>query len=455
MEGARGAWLLASRSADVRIAETATDHLPARFPYAAEFRRALELDPANSRLRRELAYLLLHVNLREEALREFQKITAQDPTDLLAAAQLADLYLERNNPAEAVRLLEDAARSPDGEVARQAGERLRHVREQQARPYRELGEKSLERSYLRDARRELLRAYEISPQDFSIALKLGVVHNLMQRDREAIRWFRLASQSADVEIAGQARQSYRNLEPQFQRVTTTVWSLPMYSSRYRDLFNYSQIKTEFRVDPLPVRPYLSLRFSGDVRQRTSGAAPQFLSENAVVLGGGMIAQIHPRLTLWGEAGEAVHYLGRRPAGVPRAGPDYRGGLSWSHYRGATLAGGPPGRFLETGADLVYLSRFANDTIAYVQVRPGYRLPDRGRFRAQFFWNFNVTTDVKGLHWANFVETGPGLRLRVPGVSPPMDFSVSFVRGVHLVRAFSPLRPNYFDLRVSLWYAAGF
>lgn len=454
-EGARGAWLLASRSADVRIAETAKDHLPERFPYAAEFRRALDLDPSDNRLRRDLAYLLLQVNLREEALREFEHIVAQDPNDLLSAAQLADFYLVRNNPVEAVRLLEKAVQSPDAEVAERAGERLRQIREQEARPHRDLGEKSLKQSYLQDARRELLRAYEINPEDSSIALKLGVVHNLMREDREAVRWFRIASESPNPEVAAQARQSYENLSPQFRRVTTSVWSLPMFSSRYKDVFNYSQIKTEFSIDRLPLKPYLSLRFSGDVRRRTGGDPPQFLSENAVVAGVGLRAEVNPRLVLWAEAGEAFHYLGKRPVGVPRAGPDYRGGVSWFHTRGATLGGGEPGRFLEANADAVYVSRFDNNAIAYVQLRPGYRMADRGPLKAQVFWNFNVTTDAKRLYWANFVETGPGVRLRVPGVAPPMDLSISFVRGVHLVNAYNPRRPNYFDLRVSLWYSAGF
>ena len=43
-EHARGAWLLASYSSETRIAETAWEHLPRRYPYASEFRRALELD---------------------------------------------------------------------------------------------------------------------------------------------------------------------------------------------------------------------------------------------------------------------------------------------------------------------------------------------------------------------------------------------------------------------------
>jgi hypothetical protein len=276
----------------------------------------------------------------------------------------------------------------------------------------------------------------------------------MQRDREAIRWFRIASESGDPEIAGQGRQSYRNLEPQFRRVTTTMWSLPMFSSRFRDLFNYAQIKTEFRLDPLPLRPYLSLRFSGDVRRRAMDRTRELLSENSLVAGVGVRAPIHPRLVAWAEAGEAFHYLSRRTRGVPRAGPDYRGGLSWFHRNGATPGGGEAGRFVEVNADAVYISRFDNDAIAYLQLRPGYRLPG-SRMRAQLLWNFNLTIDAKRFYWANFAESGPGIRLQVPGVSPPMDLSVSFVRGVHLTNRFNPRRPNYFDLRVSLWYTAGF
>lgn len=36
----------------------------------------------------------------------------------------------------------------------------------------------------------------------------------------------------------------------------------------------------------------------------------------------------------------------------------------------------------------------------------------------------------------------------------MDFSVDFVRGVHLSNRNNPNRPNYFDLRAAVWYSFG-
>ena len=451
-DGATGAWLLASRSDETRIVEEAKDHLPQRYPYAGEFRRALELNPRDTDLRRDLAYLWLTVGNIEEARREFELVVERNPDDLLATAQLAFLYLERGNEAAAVELLERARNSADADVARRVREKLQEINAARARPHRELGERSLLASYLKDARAQLLQAYELNPDDDTVALKLGIVHNLLQHDREALRWFQRASTSSDTAIAGQARQSYDNLVGQFRRVTTSAWMFPFFSSRYKDAFQYAQIKTEFRFDRLPVLPYLSLRFVGDARRQTGGTLPQFLSESSIIAGVGVRTPTRHGVTLWGEAGEAINYLSDRPPGVPRAGPDYRGGVNWFRAWGPTLGAPRPGRFVESNFDGVYLSRFDHNVIGYFQLRPGYRLRPRGDLNAQVFWNFNLTFDANRAYWANYVETGPGFRMRVPGVSPPMDFSVSVVRGVHLQNAGNPRRPNYYDVRVGLWYS---
>ena len=451
-EAAVGTWLLASRSEDTRIAEAAKEKLPARYPYASEFRRALELHYEDTELRRDLAYLQLEVGNTEEARKEFEIIVRQKPDDLLSASQLAFLYLERRNEEAAVRLLEKVRQSPDDGVAERAQETLRHINEAKAKPHRDLGEKSLRASYLKDARREFLRAYEINPDDHTVALKLGVVHNLLRQDREAFKWFRIASASPDSAIAGQARQSYENLEPQFRRVTTTLWTFPFVSSRYKNAFLYSQLKTEFRLGSLPLRPYLSLRFIGDARQQTAELVPQFLSESSLIAGFGVRTPTRQGVTLWAEAGEAFNYLGERPPGVPRAGPDYRGGINFFRAAGPTLANRWSGKFIETNVDGVYVSRLDDNVVGYWQLRPGYRPAPRGGFNAKVYFNLNLTADTKRQYWANYAEFGPGIRLRVPGVSPPMDLSVNVVRGVHLENRFNPRRPNYWDVRVGLWYS---
>jgi tetratricopeptide (TPR) repeat protein len=452
-EGAHGAWLLAAQSEETRIAETALALLPDRFPWAIEFLAALRINPDHVELRRELAYLYLEVELRQNAIAQFETILRIQSNDYQSAAQLAFIYQESGDVERAAGLLEQAEQSDDPEVAERARLQLRRYREDRSRSLREMGDKSLQQSYLLDAQKQFADAYSANPEDHAAALKLGVVHNLMKQDREAIEWFRIASESEDPQIAEQASRSYSNLAPQYRFAQTTVWMYPLYSRRFGTVFGYAQAKTEFRIGDSPIRPYVSVRLAGDVRGR-AGASPALLSESSLIAAVGARVRVDHGITLWGEAGESFSYLRSTPVGVPRAAPDYRGGLNWARFRGASLGGDEAGIFTEANLDVVYVSRFNNDVLAYFQFRPGYRPPTRGPLRSQLYWNWNVTTDTSRDYWGNYFETGPGLKLRVPTVAPPMDLSVDFVRGVHLSNQGNLKRPNYWDLRVGVWYSFG-
>jgi len=449
-EGAVGAWLVASRSPDTRMAERARARLPSRHPYSSEFRRALELDPNQTGLRRDLVFLWLVLGDEDEAVRQLEILVGQDPNDMLAAAQLGLLYVGRHQPARARPLLEKVAKGPDPELARRARQALQTLEtrlrpgHREAMPHKRLGEKSLALSYLRDALREFRIAHEIDPHDPETALQLGIINNILRDDREAVRYFALASRSPDETIAAPARRGYRNLAPQFERFQTRMWSMPLYSTRFHDAFLYGQLKTEIRLGDFPLRPYLSLRLVGDWRRSSPGPSPQLLSESSLIGALGLRTPTWAGLTLWAEAGEAASYLRRRPPGVPRLAPDYRGGISWAGFRGASLGGEAAGLFAEANVDAVYLSRFRHNVLAYWQVRPGIRLP---RARVQLLWNAHATFDRRREDWANFVEYGPGIRFRVPGVSPPLDLTVSALRGLYLLG-----RPPYYDLRIGFWYA---
>jgi len=76
----------------------------------------------------------------------------------------------------------------------------------------------------------------------------------------------------------------------------------------------------------------------------------------------------------------------------------------------------------------------------------------GGFQGQVYWNFNGTVDRLHQYWANFAETGPGVRFRVPALPKSMLFSVNFMRGVYTTNVGNPRRPNFYDLRAGFWYA---
>ena len=457
--------LAASRGGQPRVAEKARELLPARYPFVYEFEKALEFDPKNFELRREYSYLLLEMGSKQDAQREFQILNKMAPDDLLTAAQLGFLNLNRHDYAGAQPLLDQVLKGSDDELADRVRVALKLPQilrkrsastQQTSDEAKALAEKSLKAGYLKDALKYLTIAHENDPVDFGVMLKLGWVYNILHDDSEAVKWFNLASKSPEPSIASEASQAYRNLEPEFQHVRTTAWAFPFFSSRWHDAFGYGQVKTEIKLGSLPIRPYLSMRFVGDMRgtvgSTLSNPAPQYLSESSFIFGLGLATLPRHGLTGWFEAGEAVNYLSRRKD-VGSMIPDYRGGIAYAKGFGHLL-NGAKGFFFETNEDAVFVSRFQNDLLFYSQNRSGYTFAKSESlgFQAQLYWNYNGTADRLRQYWANYVETGPGLRFHLQGLPKSMIFSVNFLRGAYLVNQDNPRRPNFFDLRAGFWYA---
>lgn len=455
-EEANAALLAASRGGEPRAAEAARELLPARYPYISEFQRALQLDPKNLDLRRELAYLLLRMNRQPEAEQEFRQLTTLSETDYLSAAQLGFLLLARGEITAAMPLLERVMKGADEELANRVRAVLRLPQTLRTRPAQPappsidskvMAERSLKAGFIRDALKYLQLAQEDDPADFAVMLKLGWTYNLLHNDRQAIRWFDLARKSSDPKIAQEANTAYHNLRPGLETFRTTVWMFPLYSSRWSDFFSYAQIKTELHLD-LPVHPYLSLRFVGDTRgaigPENGGIAPQYLSESALIPGIGVASNVWHGLLGWAEAGSSVGYL------TDHIMPDYRGGASFTKGFGHLLKSETSGLFFETNDDAIFVSRFDNDFLLYSQNRFGYT-PSLGAFQTQLYWNVNLTMDQKRQPWANFFETGPGLRFRLAAMPPSLYLTVNFLHGSYTVPG-DPYGPTFNDLRAGFWYA---
>ncbi|MGC2656724.1 MAG: tetratricopeptide repeat protein [Bryobacteraceae bacterium] len=438
LEDARAAGVAASRSIDARTAERALDQEPARYPYPYEFVNAIRLDPKNVALRRELAYLYLAMNRQPEAIEQFRQIAAIDPKDPQISSQLAAILGFKSRPGAPAATITVAQNNP-------------------AVDPKTMGIKSLAAGYVKDAIRYLRQAHEEDPNDAQVMLKLGWAYNMAKQDADAIQWFDRARQSDDPAIAAEANKAWHNLEGGGQPLLT-IWALPMYSSRWNDLFTYGQVK---RVVPLPWRSanklfslYLSARFLGDARgglAEGGGIEPQYLSESSVILGAGIASRTWHHLTGWAEAGESMNYLpGRTNEGI--AIPDYRGGLNFAKGFGHLLGSNSSGVFYETTADAVYISRYQKDWLFYSQHRAGRTFHLGERTYVQALFNVNYTHDLKNQYWANTLEMGPGLRLRFPWMPSNVYFATDFLRGVYTNNVDNPRPPHYDDIRVGLWYA---
>jgi len=441
VEESRAATLAASRSDDSRTAELALENLGPRYPYPYEFLAAIKLDPTNVNLRRELGYLYLAMHRQPEAIEQFEQVLELNPRDQAARDQINSLRgLKVRPPASpAAPAVATAAISA-------------------ALDPKNMGKKSLELGYTRDAIKYLRQAHEEDPNDAEVMLKLGWAYNQAKDDSEAIGWFDRARHSDDSRIAAEATKAYHNLNgdvlPQ-----TTIWVLPMYSSRWKDVFSYGQIK---RTIPIPglgpvnklVSFYLSARFIGDVKGSLPGHVldPQYLSESSFIFGAGASTRTWRHFTGWVEAGESVKYLpGRHDVGA--AIPDYRGGVNFAKGFGSLLGSNTPGFFYETTGDAIFISRFGKDWLFYSQHRAGrtFRLGgDATSF--QTLLNLNYVRDSQNQYWANTIEFGPGARLHLSWMPKNVYLSADFLRGVYTINNFNPRRPNYYDARIGAWYA---
>ncbi|MBZ5618679.1 MAG: tetratricopeptide repeat protein [Acidobacteriia bacterium] len=378
---ATAALLAASRGGEPRAAEMARELLPGRYPYISEFRHALEFDPHNVELRRELAYLLLRMGRQPAAELEFRILTEAAPEDLLSATQLAFLLHARGEQAAAKPLFDRVVAGKDEDLANRVRAVLHQpqVLQSRAAPQevavsaKTMAERSIKAGYMKDAVKYLQTAAEADPTDSEVMLRLGWTYNLLHQDVPAIHWFGLARKSSDPRIAAEAQKAWRNLRSPTARFRTTGWLFPIFSTRWHDLFGYGQIKTELRTG-LGIRPYISARIVGDTRQIEHASVQsgtsniiesRFLSEDSVILSAGLATTPWHGITAWAEAGRAIDYLSHQKL------QDYRGGVSLAYGTGHTLRGESPGWFGSTATDAVFLSRFGNDILVYNQERFGY------------------------------------------------------------------------------------
>jgi Tfp pilus assembly protein PilF len=446
-DDANAALLAASRGGEPRAAEMARELLPDRYPFVSEFRRALDVDPPNVELRRELGYLLLRMGQQSDAEAEFRYLADHAPEDLLAATQLGFLLYGRGEVQAAQPLFDRVLAGQDEDLANRIRAVLhipQIIRRTESKPVsidaRIMAERSIKAGYMKDAVKYLQIAHEADPADFDVMLKLGWTYNILHRDRDAIRWFDLARKSPDAETAAEGGHAWRSLRLAQERFRTTAWFYPLFSTRWHDFFSYAQVKEEWRTGSF-VEPYVSVRFTGDSRLNIgSTIAPQYLSESAFILGAGVHTRPWRGLVGWFEAGSSMSYV------TGHLLPDYRGGLSYTRLIGRSINGESGGWFGDTSLDGVFVSRFGDDFLVYDQSRAGYTAA-MSDWRVQVYLSANVTLDTQAQNWANFFETGPGVRFRAGWMPPSLYFTAGMLRGSYLRSS-----ANFNDVRTGLWYA---
>src|ERR1700686_1893625 len=150
---------------------------------------------------------------KEDAERQFQILNQLPPDDLLSAAQLGFLRLNRRDYTGAQHLLDQVLKGNDEELADRVRVALKLPQtlrkrttsaQQTSEEAKAMADKSLKAGYLKDALKYLAIAHENDPVDFAVMLKLGWVYNILRQDDQAVKWFNLARRSPDTAISTEA-----------------------------------------------------------------------------------------------------------------------------------------------------------------------------------------------------------------------------------------------------------
>jgi len=189
---------------------------------AAEYLRAIELEPGNSDTYRRLGWSYEENKQPNDALAAYQQAVALDPASSVNHLQLGGFYQMRSDYATAAREDEQAARLAPGSA--EVHFSLGTIYEYQGRfaqAERELllsihqkdsenAEKVLGQAYLyqrreREALGSLSRAADLAPSDFVPWYFLGVAYRRINRPRESLQANNRALTLAEEQLAGNPR----------------------------------------------------------------------------------------------------------------------------------------------------------------------------------------------------------------------------------------------------------
>ena len=144
---------------------------------------------------------------------------------------------------------------------------------------------------MKDALKYLTIAHENDPIDFGVMLKLGGLYNILHDDREAIKWFDLASKSPDPSVSSEAEQAYHNLAPAVCPVSHHRLDVSVFLHAAGMTFRLRPGQDRDQAGPFsdPSLPLHAIRrrCARDHRSTLGNRLPQYLSESSFIFGVGV------------------------------------------------------------------------------------------------------------------------------------------------------------------------
>lgn len=238
--------------------------------------------------------------------------------------------------------------------------------------------------------------------------------------------------SPDQAVADQATREW-----QARQVTRQSWELFGYDlneSRFADNFYGFDLRKTFTATP--IQPYAVLHVVGDTRSSGPGQNAQIFSDNAAVVDAGLRAHVAPGTYLFAEGGVGI---GTRGEGTIS---DLRYGLASSQQWGRFPSG------LSLDASLAYYSRYAGNTIGYINVLKAVQLHGP----VSFVFGIEGALDAQRLYYNNYINEVGGLQFGTPWVK----VRIEGYAGQYLARGSNqPANTTYSSFRPEILFGTSF
>lgn len=281
-------------------------------------------------------------------------------------------------------------------------------------------------------------------------LQLGYLYQEVGDVARATDVFREAAGASASQITAEAERAIANLENIGSEVgdwPASVYAAPSYRSRFENGIApfVARAGPVLSTDP-EIQMYGSLRATRDTRSE-GGAAPQIFSDNTVIPALGArtwLTRYGP--VIYAEAGPAIYLIERQQ----EVRLDVRSGV-YGSYHWAPLTEGSlrfdPALAGDLYFDVSYYSRFDDNVIGYVQVRPGVRILRSTHAALDLIGVLQGAFDTNRLYFNNLIEAGIGTELHLKPVQNAF-LRAEYVRGAYLVTSGAP-EETYGDFRVTV------
>lgn len=288
-----------------------------------------------------------------------------------------------------------------------------------------------------EAIEQFVAADQLAPSD-TIKLQLAYLYNSLERNDEALVYFRQLEVSNDPDIREKSQAAVIVLGAgevlQKHPWWGEVYTSPYYDSRFESIFSFLQVREGYSiVGNKLLSAYGSFEISGDTKSKTGNTEqpPIIFSDNAAIVGLGLVSNPLAGLRIFVQGGIGIDLI--KKGTTSRIKEDFRSLITYGNGIYPQISTPAVVRFgFKPLADVYgsfgYYSRYSN-LIGFSTGKAGGRVVEWKKSALDLYARLDITRDTKKQFYNNVIEWGGGVRI-IPHHTFGLSFLAEFHRGTY-------------------------